>query len=143
MANRGLTSKAKIVILFANQYDMKDESGNKLTGCSVHYLFWGEDGEALASEAEFDPTKPVGVQRAKCSVESVLRNKIVVAPGLYEGTFEMTTGSDGKPVNRLRDVAFISHLEIKPKPISGFYVQGMIPPEAPAPEVKEPGKAVK
>lgn len=108
MANRGLTSKAKIMILFANQYDMKDESGNKLTGCSVHYLFWGEDGEAVASEAEFDPTKPVGVQRAKCSVESVLRNKIVVAPGLYEGTFEMTTGSDGKPVNRLRDVAFIS-----------------------------------
>lgn len=143
MANRGLTSKAKIVILFANQYDMKDESGNKLVGCSVHYLFWGEDGEAVASEAEFDPTKPVGVQRAKCSVESVLRNKIVVAPGLYEGTFEMTTGSDGKPVNRLRDVAFISHLEIKPKVLSGFYVQGMIPPEAPAPEVKEPGKAAK
>lgn len=143
MANRGLTSKAKIVILFANQYDMKDESGNKLTGCSVHYLFWGEDGEAVASESEFDPTKPVGVERAKCSVESVLRNKIVVAPGLYEGTFEMTTGSDGKPVNRLRDVAFISHLEIKPKVLSGFYVQGMIPPEAPAPEVKEPGKAAK
>lgn len=143
MANRGLTSKAKIVILFANQYDMKDESGNKLAGCSVHYLFWGEDGEAVASEAEFDPTKPVGVQRAKCSVESVLRNKIVVAPGLYEGTFEMTTGSDGKPVNRLRDVAFISHLEIKPKVLSGFYVQGMIPPEAPAPEVKESGKAAK
>ena len=143
MANRGLTSKAKIVILFANQYDMKDESGNKLTGCSVHYLFWGEDGEAVASESEFDPTKPVGVQRAKCSVESVLRNKIVVAPGLYEGTFEMPTGSDGKPVNRLRDVAFISHLEIKPKVLSGFYVQGMIPPEAPAPEGKEPGKAAK
>ena len=143
MANRGLTSKAKIVILFANQYDMKDEDGNKLAGCSVHYMFWGENGEVLASEAEFDPTKPVGVQRATCSVESVLRNKIVVAPGLYEGTFEMTTGSDGKPVNRLRDVAFISHLEIKPKVLSGFYVQGMIPPEAPAPEVKEPGKAAK
>lgn len=138
MANRGLTSKAKIMILFANQYDMKDESGNKLTGCSVHYLFWGEDGEAVASEAEFDPTKPVGVQRAKCSVESVLRNKIVVAPGLYEGTFEMTTGSDGKPVNRLRDVAFISHLEIKPKILPGFVVQGMIQPET-----KEPGKAAK
>ena len=26
MANRGLTSKAKIVILFANQYDMKDDA---------------------------------------------------------------------------------------------------------------------
>ncbi len=142
MANVTLTNKAKIVILFANQYDMKDEAGNKLSGCSVHYMFWGEDGEVLASEAQFDPTQPVGVQRAKCSVDSVLRNKIVVAPGLYEGTFEMTVGSDGKPVNRLRDVAFISHLEIKPKVIPGFVVQGMIQPET-APEAKEPGKAAK
>ena len=75
-------------------------------------------------------------------MDSVLRNKIVVAPGLYEGTFEMTVGSDGKPVNRLRDVAFISHLEIKPKVIPGFIVQGMIQPET-APEAKEPGKAAK
>ena len=119
MANFALTSKAKIMILFANQYDMKDDSGNKVTGCSVHYLFWGENGEALASEAEFDPTKPVGVQRAKCSLDPMFRNKIVVAPGLYEGTFEMVTGSDGKPVNRLRDVAFISHVEIKQKVLPG------------------------
>ena len=41
MANVTLTNKAKIVILFANQYDMKDEAGNKLSGCSVHYMFWG------------------------------------------------------------------------------------------------------
>lgn len=93
MANVTLTNKAKIVILFANQYDMKDETGDKLSGCSVHYMFWGEDGEVLASEVQYDPTKPVGVQRAKCSVDSVLRNKIVVAPGLYEGTFEMIVGA--------------------------------------------------
>mgnify|MGYP000039829951 CR=1 FL=1 len=54
MANVTLTSKAKIVILFANQYDMKDEAGDKLAGCSVHYMFWGENGEVLASEAEFE-----------------------------------------------------------------------------------------
>ena len=48
MANFALTSKAKIMILFANQYDMKDDSGNKVTGCSVHYLFWGENGEVLS-----------------------------------------------------------------------------------------------
>ena len=47
MANVTLTNKAKIVILFANQYDMKDETGDKLSGCSVHYMFWGEDGEVL------------------------------------------------------------------------------------------------
>ena len=61
MANVTLTNKAKIVILFANQYDMKDETGDKLSGCSVHYMFWGEDGEVLASEVQYDPTKPVGV----------------------------------------------------------------------------------
>lgn len=142
MANRLITSKAKIVILFANQYDIKDEEGNKITGCSVHYMYWGENGEFLESEAEFDPTKPVGIQRAKGSVDAVLRNKIVVAPGLYEGTFEMTTGSDGKSVNRLRDVAFISHLEIKPKVIPGFIVQGMIQSET-ALEAKDAGKAAK
>lgn len=127
-----MTSKAKILILFANSYDMKDESGNKLTGCSVHYLFWGENGEVLTSVAEFDPGKPVGVQRAKCSVESVLRSKIAVAPALYEGTFEMTVGSDGKPVSRLRDVAYISNVEILPKVNPGFVVPGMIQPDAKA-----------
>ena len=64
MANVTLTNKAKIVILFANQYDMKDEAGNKLSGCSVHYMFWGEDGEVLASEAQFDPTQPVGDRKS-------------------------------------------------------------------------------
>jgi len=54
----------------------------------------------------------------------------------------MTVGSDGKPVNRLRDVAFISHLEIKPKVIPGFIVQGMIQSET-APEARESGKAAK
>ena len=45
-------------------------------------------------------------------------------------------------MNRLRDVAFISHVDIKQKVLPGFYVQGMIQPET-APEAKEPGKAVK
>lgn len=54
----------------------------------------------------------------------------------------MVTGSDGKPVNRLRDVAFISHVEIKQKVLPGFYVQGMIQPET-APEARESGKAAK
>ena len=49
MANVTLTSKAKIVILFANQYDMKDEAGDKLAGCSVHYMFWGENGHHIGA----------------------------------------------------------------------------------------------
>lgn len=126
-----MTSKAKIVILFANAYDMLNEKQKQMTGCTVHYLFWGEDGEQLMEQSEWDPTKPVGVQRAKCSIDATLRNKIPIAPALYEGSFEMAVGSDGKPVLRLKDVAYISNISIKPKVIPGLAVPGMVPEAAP------------
>lgn len=121
-----LTSKAKIVVLFANAYDMQDDRGRSMTGCSVHYLFWGENGEALWSQVEFNPAKPVGIQRAKCSMDFDLREKLVVAPGLYEGSFVTTTGGDGKPVLKLRDVSFISHIDIVPRVNPGFVCPGMV-----------------
>lgn len=124
-----MTVKAKIMILFANQYDMPGERGGVVRGCSVHYLFWGEHGEALASRSEFNPNKPVGIQRAKCSLDFDMRDKIVTAPGVYEGTFETTVGGDGKPVQKLVDVAFLSHVEIKAKMIKGFACTGQIPEE--------------
>jgi hypothetical protein len=133
MVGHELTSKAKILVLFANAYDMQDDRGRQMTGCSVHYLFWGENGEALWSQVEYDPSKPVGVQRAKCSMDSALRSKLAVAPALYEGTFVTTTGGDGKPVLKLRDVAYISHVDFVPRVISGFVVNGMIQPEVAAP----------
>lgn len=121
-----LTSKAKIVVLFANAYDMQDDRGRSMTGCSVHYFFWGENGEALWSQTEFNPAKPVGIQRAKCSMDFDLREKLVVAPGLYEGLFVTTTGGDGKPVLKLRDVAFVSHIDIVPRINPGFVCPGMV-----------------
>lgn len=126
----GITTKAKIVVLFANAYDMLDESKNKLTGCSVHYLFWGENGEKLFEQSEWDVSKPVGVQRAKCSLDSSIRQKIVIAPALYEGDFELAVGGDGKPVLKLRDVAYISNIDIKQRYVNGLVVPGMIPPPA-------------
>lgn len=129
-----LTSKAKILVLFANAYDMKDDSGRAMSGCSVHYLFYGENGEALQSQVDFDQTKPVGIQRAKVSVDYSLRAKLAVAPAIYEGTFVTTTGGDGKPVLKLKDVAYISHVDMVPRNISGFVVPGMIVPEEPKKE---------
>lgn len=126
----GFSTKAKILILFANAYDMKDEMGDRVSGCSVHYLFWGENGESMIPMSETDATKPVGMQRAKCSVDAILRNKIQIAPAIYEGDFEMKTGSDGKPVLRLKDVAYVSNVEMKEKVIPGLYVPGMKQPEA-------------
>lgn len=118
--------KAKILVLFANAYDMLDENKNKLVGCTVHYLFWGEQGERLLEESQWDVSKPVGVQRAKCSLDSSIRTKIPMAPAIYEGTFKMTVGGDGKPVMKLQDVAFYSNVRMQEHVIPGLAVPGMV-----------------
>lgn len=120
------TSKSKILVLFANAYDMKDETGRSVTGCSVHYMFWGEKGEQLIEQSEWDVTKSVGIQRAKCSLDYDIRKKIPVAPAIYEGTFMMTVGGDGKPVLKLTDVAYFSNVEMKEKVVPGLVIPGMV-----------------
>lgn len=118
--------KAKILVLFANQYEMNE--GGHMEGTSVHYLFWGENGEALLSQSEWDVNKPVGVQRAKVSLAKSMRQKLVIAPAIYEGSFEMKVGGDGKPVMKLIDVAYVSNVEIKSKVVNGLVVPGMVDP---------------
>lgn len=129
MIGTELSTKAQIIVLFANAYDMVDDRGRSMTGCSVHYLFFGEAGEAFATQVEFDANKPVGVQRAKCSADISLRAKLVAAPALYEGTFTTTVGGDGKPVLKLQDVSYISHLKLEPHVLNGFVVPGMKLPD--------------
>ena len=52
---------------------------------------------------------------------------------LYEGTFELATGGDGKPVLRLRDVAFVDMVRITQHHVSGFVAPGMIASQEPEP----------
>lgn len=127
-----ITTKAKILVLFANAYSMTDDNGRPMSGTTVHYLFWGESGERLLTQSVWDPSKPVGIQRAKCSIDYDARSKIPVAPAIYEGDFYMTVGGDGKPVMKLRDVAYVSNVEFKEKVIPGMVIPGMVVPEAPA-----------
>lgn len=129
----GVTTKAKILVLFANSYNMVTEQGQAKQGTSVHYLFWGESGEKLLEDNQWDVSKPVGVQRSKASIDASLRVKIPVAPALYEGTFELATGGDGKPVLRLRDVAFVDMVRITQHHVPGFVVPGMIASQEPEP----------
>lgn len=124
-----ISNKARIVVLYASTYNMINEKQEQVKGCSVKYLFWGEDGEKLYEQSEWDINKPVGVQTAKCSMDYELRTKMPFAPALYEGTFEMTVGGDGKPVMKLRDVAFISTIRIEPNVVSGLSVPGMVSKE--------------
>ena len=124
--------KTKILVLFANAYDMLDEDKNKLVGCSVHYLFWGENGERLLEQSEWNPDEPVGIQRAKCSLDASARVKIPIAPAIYEGTFKMVVGGDGKPVMKLQDVAYVCNVRMTEHVVPGLVVPGMVEREAPA-----------
>lgn len=126
MKGMEMVTKAKILVLFANSYNMLTEDKKQMTGCSIHYMFWGEDGEALLEQSEWDLSKPVGIQRAKCSIDEALRVKVPIAPALYEGEFYMTVGGDGKPVMKLKDISFISCVSIKPRVVEGLVVPGMV-----------------
>lgn len=118
--------KLEILVLFANSYDMKDEFGNRVAGCSVHYMFWGEAGSNLISQSVDDLSKPVGIQRAKCSLDIGKRQNVMIAPAIYEGDFEMTVGSDGRPVPKLLDLHYKCNVEMKEKVVPGLVVPGMV-----------------
>lgn len=131
-----VTSKADILIFYVNAIESKGEDGNAISGCSVHYLFWGEGGTALVGKSEPDVTKPIGMQRGKGWLDKAVREKVRVAPAIYEGEFTMTVGSDGKPTLKLVDVAYKSNIEMRPYKLKGLVIPGMIPYED-VPDVKD------
>ncbi len=121
-----LKTKADIMIFYANAFDSKGEDGSAINGCTVHYLFWGESGTALIGQSEPDITKPVGMQRGKSWVDYALRNKIRIAPAIYEGTFVMDVDSKGKPTLKLIDVAYKSNVRMEAYKLNGIFIPGML-----------------
>lgn len=101
-----MTAKENIVVLFANPYDMTDEkTGKRTDGISVSYLY----GTSLSPLINADHS--LGQRPAKGSVSTSLWDKFVAAPGLYEGSFEMSIGGNGKPTLKLVDVNWLSNVE--------------------------------
>lgn len=49
-----------------------------------------------------------GIRRGKSFLKADKVHKVSYVPGIYDGTFEMTVGSDGKPVLKLTDVDFVA-----------------------------------
>lgn len=121
-----LVSKTDIMIFYANAFDSRGEDGTAINGCTVHYMFWGENGTALVGQSEPDVTKPVGMQRGKSWVDYSIRNKIRIAPAIYEGTFKMDVDSKGKPVLKLVDVAYKSNVRMQAYKLDGLVVPGML-----------------
>lgn len=123
-----LTSKADILVFFANAIDTTGEDGSRIYGCTIHYVFLNT---MVSAQSEYDITKSVGMQRGKSWVDYNMRDKVRIAPAIYEGTFEMAVGSDGKPVLKLTDIAYKSHVQFVPYILPGLELPGMIPCDAP------------
>lgn len=121
-----LTSKTDIMIFYANAFNSIGEDGGAINGCTVHYMFWGENGTALIGRSEPDVNKPVGMQRGKSWVDYGLRNKIRIAPAIYEGTFRMDVDSKGKAALKLVDVAYKSNVRMSPYKLDGVSIPGMV-----------------
>ncbi|MBQ7654970.1 MAG: hypothetical protein IJS41_00530 [Clostridia bacterium] len=98
--------KTRILVTFMSNYDMRTETGDRRTGCSVQYLFYGENGEELESKPVVS-TEQNGWRAAKDSIDINCASKFVYVPGIYDADFRLRVGSDGKPVNRLVDVAYV------------------------------------
>ena len=47
-----MNSFMRILLMYANEYDIKDESGRSVRGCTINYYFYGEDGSALQTQAQ-------------------------------------------------------------------------------------------
>lgn len=101
----------KILVTFANTYDMTSDGGNK--GTILNYFFWGDHGELMQSVNNLTGGS-IGAQRAKCSMSFESRDKISFVPGVYEASMGMKVGSDGKPVLVVEDIiGFVGKVEMK------------------------------
>lgn len=121
-------TKADILVIFANAIDTVGEDGSKIRGCSIHYVFVNTPA---ASRTVEDVTKPVGMQRGKSWLDYDIRRKVRVAPAIYEGTFEMSVGSDGKPTLKLVDIGYKCHVEFVPYHIPAVEYPGMVSCDSP------------
>lgn len=100
----------KILLMYAGAIDMKGSDGDAIKGVSAEYYFFGEKGEMLESKISADDVS--GIRRGKCFMDFEVAKKVSYVPGIYDGTFEMSVGGDGKPVLKLVDINFINKASI-------------------------------
>lgn len=99
--------KIQIILLYASQYSIVDEKTGVISeGITCNYYF-NTDLHAEDNENGSKGTRP-----AKGTLNVSLFKKIVSAPGLYEATFDMNIGSDGKPVLKMVDLDYICDVSI-------------------------------
>ena len=100
-------NKFRIFLYYSGLIDIKAREGHDaVEGVSMEFLFYGDHGEQVEPTVSADGIS--GVRRGKSFLKPDKVHKVSYVPGIYDGTFEMTVGSDGKPVLKLVDVDFVA-----------------------------------
>lgn len=98
--------KFKVLLMYSGEIDIeatKEREG--VHGVSVEYYFYGNNGELVQPKVSADGIS--GTRRGKVFMTPEIINKVSYIPGIYDGTFQMSVGSDGKPVLKLVDIDFV------------------------------------
>ena len=103
----GMISNMNVLVMFSNPYELKDDETKEIRrGLSVEYYIYGKNGEGLAPVAD-SGSGNLGIRRSKCTMDYEMKERLMYVPGIYDGQFEMTVGSDGKPTLKLVDINFV------------------------------------
>lgn len=101
--------QSEIILLHASQYDVvDDQTGERSRGTSISYYF----NTGLDPIANPDGSK--GLRPAKCASDFGLMSKVLAAPALYLATFEMSIGSNMKPVLKICDLTYVDDIKMVP-----------------------------
>lgn len=107
-------NKFKILLMYSGAIDLaSSDTGERIEGVSMECYFFGESGEQLEPHVVVDGIS--GTRRIKSFLAADKINKVKYVPGIYDGTFELTVGSNGKPTLKLVDVDYIAKAEITMK----------------------------
>lgn len=101
--------ETQIILLYASQYEIVDERTGAINrGVTCNYYF------NVDLHAQDNTNGSKGTRPAKGSLDALLFSKIPSAPALYNASFEMNVGSDGKPVLKIKDLEYVADVSIQP-----------------------------
>lgn len=126
--------RQRIILLFANAYQMVDDAGKRLEGVTCNYYF----NTDLSAVDNINGS--VGTRPAKGNMPYETFLKVRKAPALYDAEFELSVDKDGKPILKIVDVEFIEEVCIVPRSEAATFDAAGAAPAADAATVSSTSK---